>query len=108
AWGTQGGIAGAGGYAQRRVCLGKLLPDLWGAAVDRPADDGGGRSGGRAARGCDELPDLEGEVRLRSFVGWRELPDQWALVHRDRCGCAGILWSEAGGFGHAGFLAAVD
>ena len=40
----QSGIAGAGGHAQWRVCVGKLLQDLWRAAVDRPADDRCGRS----------------------------------------------------------------
>ena len=42
-----------------------------------------------------------------SVVGGR-LPDQWASVHRDRRGCAGIFWSEAGWLGHAGLLAAAD
>ena len=42
-----------------------------------------------------------------SVVG-RQLSDQRASVHGDRRGGAGILWGEAGGVGHAGFLAAAD
>jgi len=48
------------------------------------------------------------EVRLRPLGGRRQLPDQRASVYRDRCGCAGILWSEAGRGRHAGFLASPD
>ena len=78
------------------------------AAVDWPPDDRGGRPGGRASGGGDELPDLEGEVRLRSFGGGGKLPDQWKFVHRDRGSRAGVLWRQVGGRGHAGSLAALD
>src|SRR5205085_9437830 len=65
-----------------------------------------GRSRGCAAGGGDELPDMARQVRIRSLRSRRRLPDQWAAVHRDWRGSARIFWSEAGGVGYAGFLAA--
>ena len=75
--------------------------------IGRLMTDDDDQEGCAAGRG-DELPHLAGQVRLRSVGGRRRLPDQWASVHRDRRGSAGILWSEAGGVGHAGLLAAAD
>src|SRR6476620_2573337 len=102
----QGGVKGAGGYAQWAVCFRKLFQDFWRASVDRPADGRRGRSGGSAAGGGDELSYLAGQIRLRSLGDWRQLPDQWASIHGYRRGGAGILRGEAGRVGYAGFLAA--
>ena len=69
-----------------------------------------------------DADDQEGAppVAVMSYRIWHEkygsdpsvvgasLPDQWASVHRNRRGSAGILWGEAGRLGHAGFLAAAD
>ena len=67
-------IAGAGGHAQRAVRLRKFLPHPGRAARGLgAADDRRRRSTGRAAGGGDELSRLEGEVRLRSFGGRREV-----------------------------------
>ena len=60
AWRAASGIAGAGGHAQRGVCLGEFLPDDGRAAVDWPPDDRRRRSGGLAAGGGDELPHMAG------------------------------------------------
>ena len=76
--------------------------------MDRPADDGCGRSGGCATRRGNELSHLEGEVRFRPFDGRRQLPDKRSSVHGDRRGGAGLLRGEAGRLGYAGFLDTAD
>ena len=46
------------------------------------------------------------QVRLRSFGGGREFPDQRARVYRHRGHAAGVLWRQTRRLGHAGLLAA--
>ena len=72
--------------------------------VARQAVDRCRRPGGRAPGRGDELPCLAGEVRLRSFGGGIDIPDQRPCIHDHRRGPGWFHWGEYGGLGHAGYL----
>ena len=91
---------------RRRRRMASLFPELFSDAgcvgVARKAACRRRRPRGRASGGGDELSCVAGEVRLRSFGGGSDIPDQWPCVHDRRRGSGWFHWSEHNELGRAG------